>query len=328
MTEIAGSDFREASGFWTRWIPWAMAAGRVALGPVLIAGAACAWNPMAMAGIVVTALLSDIFDGVLARRWETDTAGVRLFDSIADTVFYLCTAAALGMAQPEVLRRNAALLGTLLALEAVRSGFDLLKFGKAASYHSYLAKTWGLVMAIAVAAAFAMGRGNGLMPVALGLGIACNLEGLAMSALLRVWRRDVKWLGLAWRIRTAQTARLSSVRRLAPLMVLTAMLLVAAPAFAVSTGEVAYTGGTVSGVAEGTLGALDTPAVEKLAFRYKSPAAVTQGEIDMPYVRILSFQYSTDVAYHIGVAPAIVVSLVKRRERKHFFTVTYTDAEA
>jgi hypothetical protein len=86
-------------------------------------------------------------------------------------------------------------------LESVRFGFDLSKFGKAASYHSYLAKTWGLVMAIAVTGAFAMGRGNGLVPVAIGLGIACNLEGLAMSLVLPVWRRDVKWVGAAWRIR-------------------------------------------------------------------------------------------------------------------------------
>jgi phosphatidylglycerophosphate synthase len=327
MTEIAGSEVRELSGFWARWIPWAMAAGRAALGPVLITAAACAWNPMALAGIVVTALLSDIFDGVLARRWGTDTAGVRLFDSMADTAFYLCTAVALWVAAPEVLRRNVALLGVLLALEAVRFGFDLVKFGKAASYHSYLAKTWGLVMAIAVTAVFAMGRGNGLVPVALGLGIACDLEGLAMSVMLPVWRRDVKWLGLAWRIRTAQAARLSPARGLASMIVLIVMLLAAAPAFAVSVGEAAYMGGTISGVAEGTLGALDTTAVERLTFRYKSPAAAMPSEIDMPYARILSFQYSTDVTHHIGVAPAIVVSLVKRRERKHFFTITYTDAD-
>jgi phosphatidylglycerophosphate synthase len=200
MTKIA-IEVETAGGFLKRWIPWAMAACRASLGPVLIACAASAWNPMAMAGIMVTTLLSDIFDGVLARRWGTDTAGVRLFDSMADTVFYLCAAMALWIAQPETLRRNAILLGVLLALESVRFGFDLSKFGKAASYHSYLAKTWGLVMAIAVTGAFAMGRGNGLVPVAIGLGIACNLEGLAMSLVLPVWRRDVKWVGAAWRIR-------------------------------------------------------------------------------------------------------------------------------
>ena len=38
-------------------IPWAMAAGRAALGPVLIAGqTACSWNGITLAAMVVTAL--------------------------------------------------------------------------------------------------------------------------------------------------------------------------------------------------------------------------------------------------------------------------------
>ena len=89
--------------FGKQHIPWVMAAGRAALGPVLIAGAACSWNGFALAGMVVAALVSDIYDGVLARRWRCDTAGVRLFDSMADTVFYLCTAAALWVSEPQAL---------------------------------------------------------------------------------------------------------------------------------------------------------------------------------------------------------------------------------
>jgi phosphatidylglycerophosphate synthase len=184
-----------------RYIPWAMAAGRVALGPILIAGAECSWNGLAMAGLVVAALVSDIYDGVLARRWGCDTAGVRLFDSMADTVFYLCTAVALWVSQPQLWRSYGWLLAVLLGMEAVRFGFDFVKFGKPASYHSYLAKMWGLVMAVAVVAAFAMGRGSVLVPVALGMGILCDLEGLAMSVVMPVWRKDVKTLAEAWRIR-------------------------------------------------------------------------------------------------------------------------------
>ena len=205
---------RNLTGFRREWIPWAMAAGRAALGPVLIAGAACSWNPLSLAGIVVAALVSDIFDGVLARRWRSDTPGVRLFDSMADTVFYLCVAAALWIAHPEVLRHNAGMLELLLGLEAMRHAFDLAKFGKPASYHSYLAKTWGLVMAIAVIAIFATGRESALFPLALCQGIACNLEGLAMSLILPAWRKDVAWLGKAWRIRTEeQTKRMPMLRK-------------------------------------------------------------------------------------------------------------------
>ena len=98
-------------------IPWMMAAARAALGPVLIAGAASSWNGFTLAGVVVSALVSDIYDGVLARRWRCDTAGVRLFDSMADTVFYLCTAVALWMSQPQLWRSYGGLLVVLLVLQ-------------------------------------------------------------------------------------------------------------------------------------------------------------------------------------------------------------------
>jgi CDP-diacylglycerol--glycerol-3-phosphate 3-phosphatidyltransferase len=178
-------------------VPWIMAAGRAALGPVLIAGEACGWNGLTLAGMVVTALLSDIFDGVLARRWGCDTGGVRLSDSMADTVFYLCAAVALWIGQPGLLRHYAAPLGTLLALEAMRLGLDFAKFGKPASYHSYLAKSWGLAMAVGLVAIFAMHRASAVFAAAMIVGIACQVEGLAMSAVLPVWRKDVKTLRAA-----------------------------------------------------------------------------------------------------------------------------------
>lgn len=188
-------------------IPWAMAAARAALGPVLIAGAASSWNGFTLAGIVTAALLSDIYDGILARRWRCDTAAVRLFDSMADTVFYLCTAAALWIYVPPLWRNHASLLLSLLALEAARFSFDLAKFGKPASYHSLLAKIWGLVLAIAVAGVFILHHDVVLVTLALALGVLCNLEGLAMSLVLPVWRQDVLTLRAAWNSRVPTAAR-------------------------------------------------------------------------------------------------------------------------
>jgi CDP-diacylglycerol--glycerol-3-phosphate 3-phosphatidyltransferase len=191
-------------------IPWAMAAGRALLGPVLILGETSGWNGLTMAWLVVTALVSDIFDGVLARRWKCDTAGVRLFDSMADTVFYLGVAIALWIGHPQVLRDDAGLLAALGTLEALRFGVDFAKFGKPASYHSYLAKAWGLVMAIAVVAVFGSRHASPLIPAALALGIACDLEGLAMSLLLPVWRKDVKTLRVAWALRVGSEGQMNS----------------------------------------------------------------------------------------------------------------------
>lgn len=193
-------------------IPWMMAAARAALGPVLVIGERCGWNGFTLAGIVVAALQSDIYDGILARRWGCDTADVRLFDSMADTVFYIGVAIALWIGVPQVWYQYGVLLTVLLASEGCRFAFDFWKFGKPASYHSYLAKTWSLVMACAVVGVFGLGRPNAAIAVALLLGILCNLEGLLMSLILPHWTRDVKTIAAAWKTRTEAKARSTNLR--------------------------------------------------------------------------------------------------------------------
>ena len=322
-------------------LPWAMAAGRALLGPVLIAGEKCGWNGLTLAWIVVATLMSDIFDGVLARRWRCDTAGVRLFDSMADTVFYGCVTIAIWIGQPQLLRDNAGLLAALLALEGGSFGLNFAKFGKPASYHSYLAKAWGLTMATAVVAVFASRHARPLLPVALALGIACNLEGLAMSLVLPVWRKDVKTLHAAWRLRVEmrgrpemrkqgtanQARRASTARRITVAggaLMLLLWLLAVAPAFAMEPGQAGYAGGT-AGIATGTFGVLDTTSPTLLIFKLKKPDG-TPGQIEIEYKNIRNFESRNEVAHHLGVLPAIAVVLAAPRVRRYFFTINYADS--
>jgi CDP-diacylglycerol--glycerol-3-phosphate 3-phosphatidyltransferase len=317
-------------------IPWVMAAARVVLGPVLIAGAECSWNGFALAGIVVAALVSDIYDGVLARRWDCDTAEVRLFDSMADTVFYLCTAAALWIIQPQLWRSYKGLLVALLGLEVVRFVVDFAKFGKPASYHSYLAKTWGLVMASAVIGVFALHRANVLVPAALVLGISCDLEGIAMTMVMPVWRQDIKTIREAWRLRRQMLrGTFRGHRRVCGLFakgrvvaivgsVVLLSLQVVVPVFAVEAGQVAYTSGSLS-ISPGTIGSFDVSSPTVLVFRFVG-AGSNASEVDMAYEHIRSFSYTTEVAHHLGVLPAVAVGLVKRRERKHFIAIRFSDS--
>ena len=182
-------------------VVWAMVWLRVVLCPVMIWGARAGWAGQWLAAIVLIALVDDIYDGILARRWGCETPRVRVADSLADTIFYLGVAAALWIREPQVLREDWILLAVLFGLEALRYVFDLWKFGKTASYHSYMAKAWGLLLAAAMVGVFAIERLVVLVPAALVWGIAVNLEGLAMSLMLPRWQNDVKTLARAWRLR-------------------------------------------------------------------------------------------------------------------------------
>jgi hypothetical protein len=101
-------------------------------------------------------------------------------------------------------------------------------------------------------------------------------------------------------------------------------LLVAAPAFAVDAGQVAYTSGSLS-ISLGTIGSFDVTSPTALVFRFIG-AGSNASEVDMAYEHIRSFSYTTEVAHHLGVLPAVAVSLVKRRERKHFIAIRFNDS--
>jgi CDP-diacylglycerol--glycerol-3-phosphate 3-phosphatidyltransferase len=179
-----------------------MVAFRAMLGPVLALVAAWVVHPQVWLGAMIAAgFFSDVYDGILARRWGTETAALRVADTIADTLFYLSVLVAIVVRHWPVLRERILLLAVLLALEALRMVFDWIKFGRMSSYHSYAAKVWGILLATATFALLCFDRGFWLIAVAIVWGIVCDLEGLAMSAILPEWTYNVKTLRRAIALR-------------------------------------------------------------------------------------------------------------------------------
>lgn len=96
-------------------------------------------------------------------------------------------------------------------------------------------------------------------------------------------------------------------------------LALAVPALAVEGGRVMYVGGSAAGLVAGTLGNLDMTSETALIFESG------KGRLEIPYAALQSFEYSSEVSHHLGVMPAIAVSLVKMRRHRHFFRISYTD---
>lgn len=187
--------------YWKWKLPAAMVCFRAALGPVIVLIALRHPSGLLLAGCVVCALLSDIFDGVLARRWHIDTSRLRIGDTLADTIFYACVLVVILLRYPSALQHRWFLLATLIAVEIGQHAFAFARYGRNASYHSILAKCWGLLMASATIGLLGFGLDNWLLDATLATGIVCNLEGFAMSLLLPQWHHDVPTLGHALRLR-------------------------------------------------------------------------------------------------------------------------------
>lgn len=98
-------------------------------------------------------------------------------------------------------------------------------------------------------------------------------------------------------------------------------LLCSISALAVEDGQVRYVGGTAPGLSADSIGQLDTSSATALAFRYPG------GDLVIPYAAMQSYQYTQEVAHHLGVAPAIAVGLVRKRQRCHFVRISYHDPD-
>jgi phosphatidylglycerophosphate synthase len=171
--------------------PLLLTALRAALAPVVVLLGFFFPSRRAFAICLILAFLSDIFDGVLARRLGIATASLRRLDSIADSVFYGAATLAVWHLHPAALLDRWPLLLALLALELSRYALDLLKFGRESAYHTWSAKLWGIALFAAFMSLLAFGKDSYIVDAAIYTGIVADLEGLAISFVLARWQNDI-----------------------------------------------------------------------------------------------------------------------------------------
>ena len=180
--------------------PALLIAFRAACAPAIFVLACFDFSGVILSAVVLAALVSDVLDGVIARRTGTATVGLRSADTIVDTVFYAAAGIALKVAVPHAFHGLVVPLLGLIIVHVSRTTFELTKYGRVAAYHMWSSKVLGLVVAAALLLSFLLERPTLLLPCALWLGIANELEGFAASVLLRGWRVDVASLVHARRL--------------------------------------------------------------------------------------------------------------------------------
>lgn len=143
-------------------------------------------------GIVLTVgLLSDVFDGILARKLGVANEKLRSLDSIADTIFYAGVFLVAVLKHPQIFITFWIPLTCFFLLEAGRYIFDYIKFGRPAAYHMWSAKAWGIFLFIGFTEILVFDvAGPGFLG-ALTLGVLTNIEGLWASIILLEWHHDV-----------------------------------------------------------------------------------------------------------------------------------------
>ncbi len=138
----------------------------------------------------VIAVLSDIFDGIIARRLKVSTSQLRQADSWADICLYVCVAISTWLVYPQVIHNFQVPLLSALVIQLTLFAISLIKFKKFPSFHTYTAKTWGLTLLSATIGLFGFGYANTLW-LAIALCWLNSLEEIAMTLLLPTWQCDI-----------------------------------------------------------------------------------------------------------------------------------------
>ena len=173
---------------------------RRALAPALVVLAQTGAPGVVLALALVAGFVSDILDGVVARRTGAVTPRLRRLDSAVDTVFYLGVAYATWHRHPAELRAVAVPILIVIGAEALNYAAAYARFRREASYHARSARLWGLLLFLALFLLLATGRAT-LLPVALAAGMVAQAETLAITLVLPEWRHDVPSVWNARRIR-------------------------------------------------------------------------------------------------------------------------------
>jgi CDP-diacylglycerol--glycerol-3-phosphate 3-phosphatidyltransferase len=166
-------------------LPFALTTLRLLLGPFALACALAGVPRFVYLPILIAATLSDIFDGILARRFGVSTAALRRYDSITDIIYYLFILAVAWLLCKPVITGNLRLIGLMLLSEAGGILICLIRFGKYPATHSWLAKFYGVCLLAGLIALLVFNAGSWAIVTLAVVALVTNSEIIAMHLIAR-----------------------------------------------------------------------------------------------------------------------------------------------
>lgn len=188
-------------------IPYMLILFRLLLGPIMIGLTYHYGNTIRtiLTILLLLGILSDIFDGIVARSTGTSSAKLRRMDSQTDLLFWLCAGWCAWLLSPEIILNNKYAIITIFVMEGLTYVFSIVKFGKETCTHALLSKLWGITLFVAFVAIIGFGYGGIPLAFAIVFGIISHIDVYLIILLLPKWTHDVPSCYHAWLIRKGKS---------------------------------------------------------------------------------------------------------------------------
>jgi phosphatidylglycerophosphate synthase len=204
-------------------LPLTLTLLRLVLGPLAILVALKPYSHQLFIPILIAGILSDYFDGVLARKFNVAFAWVRRFDSVTDAVFYLSILVSAWIICRSTIVAGIVPVMVILVGELVCYGVSLVKFRTLPAVHAISAKVYGLCFFVACLGVISYGAGPWILWMLAAISIVANTE--IVVILLLAKETPVDLLSI-FHFRRQQAKRASLVPRSTPIIKKTSGLLV------------------------------------------------------------------------------------------------------
>jgi len=184
-------------------IPYILIAIRFFLAPVIffLAYVKGEESRFLILALMFIGLLTDIFDGIIARKVGVSTEKLRRLDSQVDLIFWLSLGLATYFLNTELIKSHWQSIALIFIMEALCYIISILKFGKETCTHAFLSKMWGLSLLIAFTYLIGFQQAGWAFYLTITLGIISHIDVILIILILPKWQYDVPSFHHAWEIR-------------------------------------------------------------------------------------------------------------------------------
>ncbi|MFH7016618.1 CDP-alcohol phosphatidyltransferase family protein [Flavobacterium sp. FlaQc-47] len=190
-------------------VPFMLIANRLVLGfvMILIANSNFVHVRMILVLLMIFGLLTDIFDGIIARKVGLSSEKLRRMDSQVDLVFWLCVGWCTWLLNPKIIRDHKYAIISIFVMEGLTYVFSFLKFGKETCTHSLLSKLWGVTLLATFVSMIGFGHAGIPFFLAVFFGIIGHLDVYLIIYFLPKWTHDVPSSYHAYLIRRGESIK-------------------------------------------------------------------------------------------------------------------------
>ncbi len=136
-------------------------------------------------------LISDIFDGIIARKQNISSEKLRRLDSQTDMIFWLSVGCSCYIIFPELIRENLFAIWSILVMEILCYIISFLKFEKETCTHAFLSKIWGLTLLTAFTSLIGFQHVGFPFYLAVIVRFIAHIDVILIILILPKWTHDI-----------------------------------------------------------------------------------------------------------------------------------------